>query len=300
MTDAMFTCNCGAAVAVPTDGDVPALCPQCHELFFVPSAKRPTPIVKSIVARIGAWGCLMPVGVLFTLIGLHGLLAGHATRPLWTIAAAQACLGAFVWLVWVNSRSLGHFFWMVAPVCAVIATVSGYLLKESQAQRALDTRFAAVLADARAAGHPKIDDASVRTVLSPKYLPVVLTERGALQTGDTPHVESEFFAALSPESRPDQSADVHTIVMIDWTYEQTGVYVSKDQFKTPSVRVYAGGCTVSVFDRDSKKCICGKHFVVQTQAPATRESDTITTWYGPQPLEADIDAYVKTLKFAGK
>ena len=298
MADA-FTCTCGTSVAAPADEELPVICPQCHEMFFVPSPeRRGTPLTQSLAAKASAWGCLMPTGVLLLLIGTRGLLSGRTPRAAWIIGAAAVFLAGFTWLLRLNSRSWRHCFKLAAPVCVVIAAVSAYIWKEVRAQQELDDRFAAVLNDARSVASILPGDAAAEPVLSPKYLPVLLTERGALHS-DSPHVEAEFFDALPPESRPLRSEDVHTIVTIDWCYEQIGVYVSQDAYKKPNTRIYAGGCTVTVIDRDSKKCVGGRHFVVRTQAPETRPSDTNTTWYGPQPLEGDIDAYIKTLKFAG-
>ncbi len=163
----------------------------------------------------------------------------------------------------------------------------------------MDARFAAVLSDALAVARKPKGDATVQK-LAPKYLPVLLTERGALHPAESTHVDADLYAELTPEERPTSSDDVHTIVVIDWCYEQTGYYASRDAFKTPGALVYAGACTVSVIDRDSKKLVGGRHFAVPTQAPATRPSDAETTWYGPQPLESEIEEYIKTLHFAAK
>jgi hypothetical protein len=290
-----FDCSCGARLAIVDGPDIPIICPQCQTLFLPSPAKTYRPLSQSIVARAGAWGCLLPGGFFLLMLGLRGLLTKFETPAALEAGGGVVFSALFLWILKQNCGESRKFIRMCVCLGVVFAGASGYIWTCLQKQAELNRRFASVLQDAQMPG--RTVDLKQSDLLIPKYLPIVLTERGALHAAEIPRVSGELYQSLPVELRPADPAEVRTLVMIDWWYEQTGVYASVDVYRDRGPRIYRGGCTVKVIDRDQHKVVCSRAFSVDSNAPEIRPGDAMNTWYGPQPVEADIVEYIQSLRF---
>ncbi|HEY3324726.1 MAG TPA: hypothetical protein VGP72_30015 [Planctomycetota bacterium] len=293
-----FLCACGETLIASDEDGVPVACRQCGKIFApkISEEFQITPISQSIMARAAAWGCLFPIACVLLVFACKWLLAKQSMSALSALGGGVALATAWIWLLRQN-RYRPRTLTIVGGVVGVgLALFTWSTWKRQQHQAELDGRFARLLALAWAEEKAP----GKATQLRGKCLPVVLTPRGETHRGTTPHVLASFYAALPDRIRAYRAEDVHSLIVLDWWYEQSGTYVTKDELRTIVSNIYRGGCTLNVVDVDTGKIVHTFTFARNPEAPQERPGEDMTSWYGQQPTEEGILDYVnKFLEFTG-
>jgi hypothetical protein len=288
-----FTCSCGQPLSLADDADgVPVECPQCGKVYAPKPTERARPLVESVTARLAAWGCLLPLGLVLLLLAVRNLLLQQHGPTVLLAACGLGVLALFSKILERQHYSPRTFAITSATVLVLFAALTWRLWSEAQCQAELDRRFEPILVESKVVkARPKDAPLGLRA----KCLPVALTERGVRERSQTPRVYQELHRQLSEEWRAESLEEVHTVILVDWWYEQVGHYVTMDALKMKLTNLYRGGCTLTVVDRDSGTIVHEQQIWGLDNAPKTRPEDDPTPWYTPQPSELEVLNYINSL-----
>jgi hypothetical protein len=296
-----FRCECGEIITA-TDDWLSVSCPRCGKVFKPDSeheafGKPEPPIVETAPARFAAWGCIYPVALGLLVFGIANVFLHRSIRADYQLGSGIILLGIFLWILKRNHYSKRTIYVSAAFVAAITGVVGLNICVELWRQKELDTRYAVVLTECTGFPDHKLEPT---TKVFKKCLPVRLTPPGAHQRSSTPHVDTDVYALLSDDIRPSNCEEVRTLVVLDWWYELTGHYVSKDAFKKVSADTYRGGCTIKFVDRDTREVVAEETLFANETPPSERSGEDITDWYSPQPTVKDIVECVQKYKFVAK
>jgi hypothetical protein len=325
----LVTCPCGKALrAADTAAGRDVRCPVCGATVTVPRAaplaapKVPATGPERVVAAlndsddadtlgqqaarapgipIGALGCALPVTsslLCFMLVFLATGLSEPRTMTRWTAIdwTALGCMAtlavpatlAFLWRMrgkWTIARAVWTAF-----VVGVFALVSVAASRDLVSEERLVQRFRPLIVEL---GDTASLGSAERQYRRGKLVPLVRNKRGEhrRRTGLPLRVEYGVYRALPAALRAGVPEDAQTIVLIDYGYSYVGTY--KNNRTGGSGGAYAGMCELTVIDRSSRS-VTARRALRSSDKPPNHKI-TAMDWYGPQPSEAEIVAYLESL-----
>ena len=308
--------NCKAAIAV---GDVPSTAPTAQPV--APSADvqaikqwietaSPAELDSLGQAVAQAKGdprtksfpylmmlAAMPVAVVFIAAGISAVFTNEwdaVTGCFICGAGALAVLMHFMRGRWTSGRAI----WTLT----LLLIWSGASINVGLGKRVvlpfkpLEVEFAAFQPPGRSAA-----EAASPTPLRPKLFPLVIHSRGDRNQDPLPAMaprhlyDIEIYKQLPPQLKPASLNEVHTVVLLDWGWTKRAE--SQDKNAGGVHGVYLGTCEIKVIDRDTRAVIA-QTTLQSNKGPTSVDAGRLSSdWYGPQPSDKDVIAYLNALSF---
>lgn len=293
-----LSCICGEVIRGDSS-NISIKCSHCGRVYVLDSEEddevttRIKPLVETAPARIFAWGCLMPIAFALLLFGINRLVLQESTLASYLIAGGVLLFSWIAYILHRNGYSNAKLMNIAAALVVLQLALSWQTLWAFRQESKLSGMFAEPIKEF------SVQNKVVRNtplILTEKVLPIVLTERGATTPRTMPRVFVDIFNQLPADLRPERPEDVHTVIVVDWFYERTGIYQTVEVLKEKVSNIYCGGCTIKIVDRDSHSVIHVHEIKLPDGAPKERPGDFIESWYGPQPSEKDVLEYILNIK----